>query len=747
MPFFRAFFGFLNAGEVVPKLYGVFHIVWLLIVAAAIVTLGVLWKKGIIKDDKNVLIATSIVLAVFELYKQINIIFGDGTSISYSLNQLPYQYNTLLIYLGIIGGMTKNKIHDSITSFIGTYLLFVGAYGLFYPQFSAVIGRNVQTMVSYGAMVVVGLFLWFLGKVKPEVKTFLKAFPTFLMIFALSLTLNAIPHALKLNIEPGNLLGLCFTCDTKTAILRFVLLSLIAFAITLLAYGIKKLVTTDFDAEYGHTDEIAKSIRKSAGYNDDEDDGIFKFANKREYSKNESFMETYFKNLYVNFGNNAKGSCGYVAIAMLLSYYDTVLRDSIISEQYDAVAPQSVDEPDFNQSPGTRFLPNVMDANDSRLQYPASLPYQEYINQVYQAKGIYLHEKLVSIAIEQGWAKIQSNDIKLSAGYNIIEEALRYYLQEEAQGISVSDYKIYGLNFEREVQSSKKDIEALRKYTDEIRAYTIKRIKEGLPVILGMYQYNPETKNLEQGHNVVAYAYDEDKDELYCHMGWDQNGSTYATPEIVGVDVPGMSGQVQTFNVFDAALVLDFDDEKVRHLHSNNYPVYINGYEFFYCPEGENGLDGTYTTRDDIIVEFDKKRRNCAILGVNGDYYPYTKLQIPDFYGDVRVSKVYGGAFAGQKYLQDVTLPKTITTIEEGTFKNNTSLKTVVIYPNIEHIKKNAFANCTSLEMIVYLGTMAEWSEVRKVSGWDRNTGVYGIYCVDGTLPKHNITKDLETLT
>ncbi|MBO5715961.1 MAG: leucine-rich repeat protein [Clostridia bacterium] len=746
MPFFRAFFGFLNAGEIVPKLYGIFHIVWLILVAVTIVTLGILWKKGIIKDDKRLLIVTAVVLAVFEFYKQTNVIFGDGTKIGYNFNEFPYRFNTLLIYLGIIGGMTKNKVHNSITAFIGTYLLFTGAYGLFYPQFSAVIGRNVQTMVSYGAMVVVGTFLWFSGKVKPELKTFLKALPTFLMVYTLSFTLNILPHALKINMDMGNLFGFCPVCDLKTSILRFVILSAIAFLVVLLAFAIKKLVTVDFDAEYGRTDEIAKSIRKSAGYKDEESDGVFKFSNKKDYSKNDSYMEMYFKNLHVNFGNNAKGSCGYVAIAMLLSYYDTVLRDSIVPENFDAVAPQSIDEPDFSQSPGTRFLPNVRNANDPSIEYPSSFSYPEYINAIYQAKGIYLHEKLLSIAIEKGWARIESDDIKLGAGYNIIEDMLKCYLQEEIKGISVSDYKIYGLNFERAVQNSKKDVEALRKYTDEIRAYTIKRIKEGFPVILGMYQYNPNTQELEQGHNAVAYAYDEDKDELYCHMGWDQNGVTHATPEIVSVDVPGMSGQIETFNVFDAALVLDFDDEKIRHMHSDNYPVYINGYEFYYCPEGEHGLDGSYTTRDDIIVEFDKKRRNCAIVGVNGDYYVYDKIDIPDCYGNVKVAKIHEGAFDNQKYLKEVQLPQTIDTVEENTFRNNYSLQIVVIPENIKCIKRNAFFGCTSLGAIIYYGTKAQWSEMKRVSGWDRKTGNYKIICTDGTLIKHNETKDFETL-
>ncbi len=736
MPFFRALFEFLNAGEVVPKPYGIFHLVWLFLTAVAIVTLAILWRKEIIKDDKRLLIVASVILAIFELYKQINVIFGDGTSIGYDFNQFPYRYNTLLIYLGIIGGMTKNKVHYSVTAFIGTYLLFIGAYGLFFPQFSAVIGRNVQTMVSYGAMVVVGTFLWFLGKVKPEFKTFLKALPTFLMIYALSITFNIIIHGLNFNIDAGNLLGSCVICDLKASIWRFVLLSVIAFLVVLLALAIKKLVTTDFDAEYGKTDEIAKSIRKSAGYNSEESDGVFKF-NKKDYSKNGSYMETYFKNLHTNFGNNAKGSCAYVAAAMLLSYYDTVLRDSIVPENYDFIT-ESDDEPNFTNSPGTGFLPRVRSQYNPRIVYdPAKMTYNEYVQFINAAKNKYLHEKLIVLAMELGLIvhdpRDYSGDKSFGSGHETIEKVLNVYLQGISD-IKNFDYDVYGKNFTEEYFKPD-NIDDIKEYSKEIRKYAIKYVKKGLPVLLGMFDgYDAKEGKPSNGHMVVAYAYNELKDELYCHMGWEGDGNTFVVPENIG------------YKYFTSALVLEFDDDRVRHIHSNNYLVYINGGEFFYCPEGENGLEGTYTTRSDFIVEFDKSRENCAIIGINRN--DYIKFSIPEYYGNVRVAKIHQEAFANQKYLAEVELPCSIDTIEESTFKNDRELKKIIIPASVTCIKRNAFKNCDALESIQYLGTKAQWAQMTRVGGWDRNTGDYLIYCRGEARPlnKHNETKDYETL-
>lgn len=61
----------------------------------------------------------------------------------------------------------------------------------------------------------------------------------------------------------------------------------------------------------------------------------------------------YFSQLKQNFGNNIKGSCTYVALAMLLSYYDSYWNDSIIPEGYDMISMLEENElPLLVESPG-----------------------------------------------------------------------------------------------------------------------------------------------------------------------------------------------------------------------------------------------------------------------------------------------------------------------------------------------------------------------------------------------------------
>ena len=50
---------------------------------------------------------------------------------------------------------------------------------------------------------------------------------------------------------------------------------------------------------------------------------------------NDYYAPYYFTNLKDRFGYNVKGSCTYVAVDMLLSYYDSLWNDNFLPEKYD----------------------------------------------------------------------------------------------------------------------------------------------------------------------------------------------------------------------------------------------------------------------------------------------------------------------------------------------------------------------------------------------------------------------------
>ena len=68
------------------------------------------------------------------------------------------------------------------------------------------------------------------------------------------------------------------------------------------------------------------------------------------------YLKHYFMGLTKNFGVNTYGTCTFVALEMMLSYYDSFINDNIIPEKYDVVSKGSeTDMIGRGNSPGTLF--------------------------------------------------------------------------------------------------------------------------------------------------------------------------------------------------------------------------------------------------------------------------------------------------------------------------------------------------------------------------------------------------------
>ena len=92
---------------------------------------------------------------------------------------------------------------------------------------------------------------------------------------------------------------------------------------------------------------------------------------------------SYFSNLLNNLGNNQTSStCGYVALAMLLSYYDNVLNDAIVADKYEVAGING-------ESPGTLHEPN----NSALTFSPDSV--SSYYKFIRKYKNSSLHSYLI----------------------------------------------------------------------------------------------------------------------------------------------------------------------------------------------------------------------------------------------------------------------------------------------------------------------------------------------------------------
>ena len=188
----------LNAQMEVPALFGWFHLLWLAIMVAASVLLG-LWSKKAKKEhiDKFVLVMAIVTIGL-EVYKQINYTFGDGSSApSYSWYAFPWQFCSTPMYIGLLAGLLrKGKIYDSLCAYLATFALFAGLAVMLYPGnvFVETIGINIQTMVCHGGMVVTASVLLASGHAPIQFKTLLKAVPVFVVTLGIAMIMNEVAY-------------------------------------------------------------------------------------------------------------------------------------------------------------------------------------------------------------------------------------------------------------------------------------------------------------------------------------------------------------------------------------------------------------------------------------------------------------------------------------------------------------------------------------------------------------------------
>ena len=248
----------------------------------------------------------------------------------------------------------------------------------------------------------------------------------------------------------------------------------------------------------------------------------------------DNFLQSYYDNLTYNFGMNYQGSCGYVAIGMLLSYYDTYLCDDIIEDSYDIVSiGNSANMISRRNSPGV--MKDIISNPDvpELATYGAFLSPTDYYNHMASLSNVSFHSKLITIGAELGYYNFSEQENNPAAlSFDEIRLILTNYLNTKTQ-----------LNYNIEVMPYTNN-------SDIIRSYTIDMVKKGTPVLLSVEGANG-------GHAVIAYDYDEVSDELYCHMGWGAN-KTHVTIES------------EDFNIYRAALSVNFS---LLHSHSNNYGI------------------------------------------------------------------------------------------------------------------------------------------------------------------------------
>ena len=281
MPFLQEVLNFLNTRWETPKLYGTFHLICLFLMFATAVLLCVLWKKGIITNVRNVVLVTAIIVLVFEIYKQINYTFSvtdTGIVASYRWYAFPWQFCSTPLYIGLLAGLTRGRPHKHFCAYLATYALFAGLAVMLYPGdvFTPTLGICIQTMICHGSMVVIAIFLYYTGHVSTEWSTLWKAAPLFGINLSIAVTLNELAHIA--GITENHNFNMFYISRWKDStlpvyssvhnaimknnpklyplcILIYMLgFTLVAAIMLLIARGIQRIATADYDAEYAEMD-------------------------------------------------------------------------------------------------------------------------------------------------------------------------------------------------------------------------------------------------------------------------------------------------------------------------------------------------------------------------------------------------------------------------------------------------------------------------------------------------------------
>ena len=182
-----------------PEPYGWFHLLLFALVIALTILFAVL-HRGKERHVRGTLLFVSILVLLFEVYKQINFSYSvvEGELVfDYQWYAFPFQFCSTPMYVGLLAGILgKGKLHNALCAYLATYAIFAGTAVMFYPTtvFIETIGINIQTMVCHGAMIFLGVYLYATGHVKLRHKTILRAIPVFAVMVSVAAVGNEIAY-------------------------------------------------------------------------------------------------------------------------------------------------------------------------------------------------------------------------------------------------------------------------------------------------------------------------------------------------------------------------------------------------------------------------------------------------------------------------------------------------------------------------------------------------------------------------
>ena len=263
-----------------------------------------------------------------------------------------------------------------------------------------------------------------------------------------------------------------------------------------------------------------------------------------------NYSTVYFSHLNDNFPINSHGTCSYVGISMLLSFFDSYWDDEFIATDFEQTTTfsstittnQNIDIPSFDtESPGV-----ISEDWDD----VSGLSLSQYQNFVLTNEENYLQSYLIKL------------------GYDMFDS---YCFDDATNPYGMTLYEqthltLYYLTYKRNLYNSQAFVTCATDYDqDALEEYIISRLQDGVPVMI-----NALTS--VGYHSVVAYDYDSSNGTVYVHTGWKDtsgNALTHVSLSQLGV----------TLSSIESAVSIDVTGGS----HGYHCPNYVSSTNLSYC--------------------------------------------------------------------------------------------------------------------------------------------------------------------
>lgn len=246
MNLLEKFLLFLDSNMNTPTSYGVFHLIFLIIVTVTTFLLCKYFKDCSKTTFKKIILITWIIIFILEIYKQIIFSFNyDNESITwdYKWYAFPFQLcSTPLYILPLIFLFNDGKIHQAAIAYTATFTFFGGMAVMVYPGdvFIETIGINIQTMIHHGSQVVIGLFCLVHERKRFNFKYYTKGIIMFIILLTIALSANIIVYNIFQKLSIGDTFNMFYVGPyfPSTLPLLSIIYPLVPYIVFLLLYTI-----------------------------------------------------------------------------------------------------------------------------------------------------------------------------------------------------------------------------------------------------------------------------------------------------------------------------------------------------------------------------------------------------------------------------------------------------------------------------------------------------------------------------